>query len=240
MPLDHTATDHTATDHTATDHTATDHAATLASAARLVADALSADDYLRARPQYRSYVLRHKERRRVRLGPNAVLLFESYETATYQLHEVLHAEGRTPTRLAREASEYAKLVALPGELRATLLVDGNDTRVCRGIAQRCTTPGAVMLQIGRCRVASRPVERHADPQDPIQYLRFQLGSDARLALSDASSVVHVVLADSLGPRCELPPLVRSALADDACSRASQTRIADFVPAFVSPSSTTQR
>lgn len=235
MPLDHTATDHTATGHSATDHSAT-----AGGAARLLADVLSADDYLRARPRYRGYILRHKERRRIRLGPHAVLLFESYETATYQLHEVLRAEGHTPARLAREADEYAKLVARPGEIRATMLVDGNDPRACRGIAQRCATPGAVTLQLGHYHVASRPVEHHTDPHDPIQYLSFRLGSDARRALADPSLAVHVALADSLGPRLELPPQVRSALADDVCSGSEQTRIADFVPAFVSPRPTTQR
>lgn len=197
---------------------------------------LAAEVYAAVRPTYRPYVLALKHRRRVRLGPVASLLFESYETVLYQIHEVLRVEGHTPERVARQLDHYACLLPGPGQLCATLMIDGDDDRACDRMARRATARGAIELVIDGLRIGSERTCPVVAEADPVRYLRFAIPPEAALALGHPGTFarVHVDLGEARS--FELRPRVRAELHADLFP----TRVRTRLPFLVRPSAGSER
>lgn len=187
--------------------------ATLASArvlARL--DLPSIADYERGRAAYHHYMTVVRQRRRVRLGPHATVLFENVETVRAQILEVLRVEGDTPSRRLRLADEYACLVPVPGELRATLFLDGDVIDVARSLARGASRRGGLELHTSFGTFTSTPAEAAGD-LGAVHYLAFVLGTRPGLSTSwrlralatdDGDAMIDVAVDDA----------VRDALTDD--------------------------
>ncbi|MEM6993567.1 MAG: DUF3501 family protein [Myxococcota bacterium] len=196
-------------------------------AERLAANVLTPTVYAKAREGYRAYVLALKDRRRISLGPLATLSFENHETALYQIHEVLRVEGHSGARVAAEAREYSVLVPEPGELRATLLIDGECRRRCRALAHRAGKPDVVTISVAGQQLRCEPVAPAPDPEDPVRYLRFVVSASARAALQRPGAVAMVALATTPALSFPLPEPTRAELATDLCGARPQTRIGEF-------------
>ena len=89
------------------------------------AEILEAASYERLRPEMRRRILVLKGKRRVPIGSNATLHFETRETMLYQVHEMLRAESSwtRPGAVEAELEAYNPLVPAGRELSATLMIE---------------------------------------------------------------------------------------------------------------------
>lgn len=152
-----------------------------------VADLLPPAAYERVRPRARALIIALKRKRRVRIAPHVVLLFECRDTVWLQVQEVLRAEGSTPRRAREELERYACLVPPPGELRATAMIDGGSPDEGRRLARALRRPGALRLGCG-ARACDSALARadDRDAEDAVQYLRFSDALGLGLERSGAS------------------------------------------------------
>lgn len=114
-----------------------------------------------------------KRQRRTALGCHATLLFENRDIVLFHLHERLRAEWVTrPERRAAIVAEHERLLPRPFELRASLLIDGDDRRSCAQLAQRMAGPWSpVSLVVGNTRLRGDIFEPEVGP---VHYLRFDI------------------------------------------------------------------
>ena len=192
----------------------------------------SAAAYVRVRRDYQAFVSRIKARRRLRLGPDAALLFEDDETVRAQILEVLHVEGRTPSRLARVVADYACLLPSPGELRATLFIDGVDRELGRRIGAAACARAGLVVHAGSVVLVSAPAEGEAAVADPaahdacVHYLALR--RDATISSDVAGWSVRLALAQPIDAPIDEP--LRGALLAELDTRR---------PARTTPSNLTQ-
>lgn len=94
------------------------------SRALVLDDVLDLRAYERVRPDYRRRVIALKRQRRVPLGPIMTVVFESFDTVRFQVHEMVRAERiATDAGVQAELDVYNRLLPTAGELSATLFVE---------------------------------------------------------------------------------------------------------------------
>jgi len=150
-----------------------------------------------------------------------VLCFESYETVLYHVQEVLRVEGGGAARLRRELAEYDPLVPRRRRLAATLLIDGDDAPSCRALGCRACEPGGLVLAVDGHRAASSPLGGRPDPEDPVQYLGFEVTAGLAAALNEPTAFVRVVAGEHV---VRLGSELRIELTSDLAPRARVTRL----------------
>jgi hypothetical protein len=166
-----------------------------------LADVLDLRAYERVRDDYRRRIIEHKRRRRVALGPIVTLLFESFDTVRFQVHEMARAERiATDEGIEGELDVYNRLLPVRGELSATLFIEltrEEDLRqwlprlvgIERAVGFRVGPPGHERL------VMAEPEASHAealtrDTVTPaVHYLRFGFDRDERRAFAAARPVL---------------------------------------------------
>lgn len=129
------------------------------------------DDYERYRDQERARVAQIRARRRIRLTPQAVVLLENADTVRYQIQETLRCEGYCERRLARLVDEFAPLWPRPGELTATVMIDGDCPVQCRAVAQQLRDDG-LGLRIAEHRCVSETTVPPLGDDDPLWYVKW--------------------------------------------------------------------
>ena len=139
-------------------------------------DLLPAPLYETLRPRLQPLVAQIRRRRRVLLGPNVTVLFENRETVLWHVHEVLRIEGRASAdRIAEELEHYNCLVAAPGEIRATILIDGGSREEGERLSDQIVRNDDVLeLRVGGARCVADCVESRAERGSPVRYVRFPL------------------------------------------------------------------
>lgn len=132
--------------------------------------------YEALRPRLQPLVAQIRRRRRVHLGPNVTVLFENRETVLWHVHEVLRIEGRASAdRIAEELEHYNCLVAPPGEIRATVLIDGGSREEGERLSDQIVRDEDVLeFRVGGARCVADCVESRAEPGSPVRYVRFPL------------------------------------------------------------------
>lgn len=97
------------------------------------------------------------EERRVAIGDDLVLVFETRDTVRAALEEGLRSERLGgPEELARETAAFAGMLASPDELAATLYVDVADpVALADRLAQLSGIAGAIFLEVAGQRVPAR-------------------------------------------------------------------------------------
>lgn len=185
------------------------------------ADILDPAEYERVRPVRRRHLIETKKMRRIAVGPDASLHFESFETVWMQIHEMLRLEKGGAGSVDDELRAYASLVPNGAELVATLMFE-IDEPIRRGRVLEAL--GGIerqfMLQFSGETVVGRPeseVERtNADgktssvhflhfPLTAAQIAAFRLPETRVLAGSDHPGYAHFAV---------LPDAVRAQLALD--------------------------
>lgn len=89
-------------------------------------DILDLKFYATVRKARRAEMIAHKKNRRVAVGPNATLHFESYQTMLYQVQEMLHTERGGDEQLVDELAAYDPLIPKGNELVCTLMLEYED------------------------------------------------------------------------------------------------------------------
>lgn len=90
------------------------------------ADILDWDAYARIRKERRAGMVALKRNRRIQVGPNATVHFESFDTMLYQVQEMLHTERGGEAQIPDELEAYNPLVPQGNELVATLMLEMAD------------------------------------------------------------------------------------------------------------------
>jgi hypothetical protein len=130
--------------------------------------------------------------RRVELGGDLVLVFQTRETVRTALEEMLRSERVVdPERIAIESAAFAELLGGEDEVVATLFVDAADP-VALGdrLGELPGIAGTVSLSVEGSRVPARP--EAADGTPGAFRLRFAMGRDQRTAVLDGAEVTAIV------------------------------------------------
>ena len=86
-------------------------------------DIMDLDDYSKVRKERRRNITKLKRDRRVALGPDATLYFESYDTMWHQIHEMLYIERGGEEQIIDELAAYNPLIPNGRELVATMMFE---------------------------------------------------------------------------------------------------------------------
>lgn len=87
----------------------------------------SLEQYAEMRPEYRQKVMQHKKKRRVFLGDNATLYFESELTMRYQVQEMLRIEKIfDKAGIEEEIETYNPLIPDGKNWKATFMIEFSD------------------------------------------------------------------------------------------------------------------
>jgi|GEM_PF-881556 len=179
------------------------------------ADILPRRLYERIRRRYTEAMIAFKQPRRVALG-DTTLVFECRETVLFLIHELARAENLSDEGLARALDEYVCLVPEPGQLTATLFIDGGTAAWGASLAQRIGSgDDVVALRVGPHRVRARVAAPAADPACPVHYLAFTLSAGQRALLLDRNEEGALELVEPHGRHLQrLSWRTRTALRQD--------------------------
>ncbi len=158
-------------------------------------DLMSLEQYARVRPDFRQKVLEHKKDRKVHLGPNATLYFESRLTMQYQIQEMLRVERIfEPEGIADELGAYNPLIPDGTNWKATFMLEFPDIEERkRELAQLVGVEDKVWVQVeGHNKVyaiADEDLERETEEKtSSVHFMRFELDSAMIDALRSGSQL----------------------------------------------------
>ena len=182
-------------------------------------DILGPQRYQPIREEMRKRVISLKKDRRVQVGDRVSLVFENRDTLTFQIEEMLRAEGITEeAKIQDEIDVYNALMPTAGELSATLFLENP-----RDLDPRLELPRFVgidehvTLVIGPHRVRAwfEPGRQEADRISAVQYTRYRLDEAARAALATPGTACAVEIDHPhYRARAELSEAMRASLARD--------------------------
>ena len=90
-------------------------------------DLLSIEDYSHQRTSFRKIAMKHKNNRRLQIGPNLMMHFEDFTLMRYQILELTRAEKITSKDdLLEELSAYNPLIPDGKNLKVTLMLEFPD------------------------------------------------------------------------------------------------------------------
>lgn len=167
--------------------------------------------YGERRDSIRAEVMQAKALRRVHVGEELTFLFENADTVRYQVQEMVRVERLVKeSEILHELETYNELLAGPGGLGCTLLIEINDPEV-RDLRLRAllSLPEHIHLEVeGGQRVSAGfdPRQVGEDRVSSVQFLKFEAAGRAPVAL--------VVDHPSLSARCAFTVAQRQALLDD--------------------------
>ncbi|MFW6049962.1 MAG: DUF3501 family protein [Myxococcota bacterium] len=175
--------------------------------------------YEEIRPRFMQRIIEMKKNRRVAVGDHMTFIFENYDTALFQIQEMLRAERITrEDGIQHEIETYNDLVPGEGELFATLMIEYEPEGRREKLDALRGLKNHVFLHVGERRVQAEfevlPGEE-PDRLPSINYVRFRVGADAAKWLRDTSQPTALeVDHPAYSARAELPAAVRRELAGD--------------------------
>jgi hypothetical protein len=182
---------------------------------------MSLETYARERASFRAKVLEHKKRRKVHLGEHVSLDFEDELTIRYQVQEMLRIERIfEEAGIQHELDAYNPLIPDGGNWKATMLIEYPDAEERRRmLAQLKGIERRVWVQVEDCErvfaIADEDLERENEEKtSSVHFLRFELSAAMRERLRRGAGIVAGVDHPQYRASAQLPPEVRSALAED--------------------------
>ena len=184
-------------------------------------DILAMEDFTAIRAQRRAEISAIKRRRRVAIGPDATIYFESYDTMWWQVHEMLYIEKGGEAQIKDELAAFNPLIPKGRELVATLMFEIDDPpRRAHllnklGGVENCVTITVAGEAITG--VAEDDVERSTDEgrASSVQFLHFPFTPEQIAAFRDpANRVVIGIDHAHYGHTTVMAQALREALAGD--------------------------
>jgi len=183
-------------------------------------DILSIADFNAARPRMEQDVIAAKHARRVQVGGHMMFLFENHLTIQWQIQEMARVEGiQTEEGLAHELATYNALLPTAESLSATLLIEYTDDQerdrvlYSLGGLHEC-----VHIELDGCSPAPAVFDEtqwNDERVSSVQFIRFPLDGEQRLALGDLSRPATLVISHSnYSARTLLSASIRGALVED--------------------------
>ena len=192
-----------------------------------VEDLMSLEEYSKNRSNFRNKVMRHKKIRRVAIGPNLTVYFESKLTIQYQVQEMLRIE-RIFERQAveEELCAYASLIPDRHNLKATMMLEYVDEAVRRRkLTELKGIEKGIWLKIGKFgknfAIADEDLEREDKKKtSAVHFLRFAITPDMSIAMARGDKLVIGVEHPSYRAEPTVIPkdTYESLLADLNCKR----------------------
>jgi len=154
--------------------------------------------YEKIRDVFRRGIIELKKHRRVSVGDRVIFVFENQETVLFQIQEMLRAEHITDIDKVRfEVEVYNELIPGDGELSATMLIEITDQAQIRPeLVRLLGIDQAVSLRIGNQFAVPGVFEGGRSTEDnlsAVQYVRFPLPIEARLAFCDERQDVRLAI-----------------------------------------------
>lgn len=184
-------------------------------------DILPMEEYARIRKDKAREITEIKRNRRMAVGPDATLYFESFDTMWRQIHEMLFIERGGEDQVEDELSAYNPLIPQGQELVATLMFEIDDrARRQRVLGRMGGVEETVELRLGNEAIraeAETDVDRSTaeGKASSVHFLHFPFTPDQVRRFREGS--VQVVLAithPNYAHMAVMPDTVRQALAED--------------------------
>jgi len=188
--------------------------------ALLAKDLLPLETYAHEREGFRAGAMAHRRDRTVRVGPNAMVIFEDELTVRYQIQEMLHMGGISEDRgIQAKIDVYAPLIPDGSNLKATFMLEFHDEVERRTrLAQLIGVEKRVWVQIeGSSRVwaiADDDIDREGADRTAVHFLRFELEKPMVRGLKQGSPLAIGIDHPSYSARLVLRESVRRALLND--------------------------
>ena len=180
-------------------------------------------EYEQIRPQFLARIVGEMKVRRVLAGDEISLVFESHDTALFQIQEMLRTERITKeAAIQHEIETYNELVPGDAELSATMFVEIADAATReRRLVELAGLESKIALEVLGTKIAGRNETRGVLPDrtTAVHYVRFSLGKDLAaqlVARANAAEGAMFFLLEhpKLTLRKEIPaPTVRSLASD---------------------------
>ena len=189
-----------------------------------VNDLFSLEEYSERRADFREKVMKHKQDRRIALGPNLTLYFESKLTVQYQVQEMMRIEKIFEKKaIEEELNAYAALVPDSSNFKATMMLEYTDESVRRRkLRELKGIERGIWFQVGDgdkiFAIADEDLEREdREKTSAVHFLRFpiseQMIEKMRIGASIMMGVEH--------PSCQIEPITLS-------ERAYQSLLMDMI------------
>jgi hypothetical protein len=180
-----------------------------------VNDLYSLEEYSERRAAFRESVMKHKQDRRIALGPNLTIYFESKMTIQYQVQEMLRIEKIFEKRaIEEELSAYTALVPDSRNLKATMMLEYTDESVRRRkLRELKGIERGIWFQVGDgskiYAVADEDLEREdQNKTSAVHFLRFPISEEMAEELRKDAGIMMGVDHHS----CQLGPVILSEVA----------------------------
>ena len=192
-----------------------------------VEDLMSLEEYSKNRSNFRNKVMRHKKIRRVAIGPNLTIYFESKLTIQYQVQEMLRIERIFERQAVEEEfCAYASLIPDRHNLKATMMLEYVDAAVRRRkLTELKGIEKGIWLKIGnferKFAFADEDLEREDKKKtSAVHFLRFAITSEMGIAMQRGDKLVIGVEHPAYGAEPSVIPkdTYESLLADLNCKR----------------------
>lgn len=163
-------------------------------------DILPVDQYEMIRKDKKSEAIARKKLTRLNIGPNAVILFENWDSMWLQIQEMLRIEKGGEEQLVDELAAYDPMVPKGSELTATVLFEVADE--ARRNAFLRTIGGVedyVSIQVGGHTVKARPegdTERTRESDNKasaVHFFHFDFTPEAIAAWKSDEGTAMVVI-----------------------------------------------
>lgn len=184
-------------------------------------DIIPMEEYGRIRRDHARTLAERKRDRRVHVGPDVTLYFESYETMWYQIHEMLWIERGGDAQIDDELSAYNPLIPTGDELVATLMVEiGDPDRRQQVLAKLGGFEETVTLSFAGHTVravAEEDVDRTtaAGKASSVQFLHFPFTAGQKKAFAEPGTEITVAVGHpAYRHMAIMPEEVRATLAKD--------------------------
>jgi hypothetical protein len=187
-----------------------------------LADVLDLRAYERVREDYRAAVIALKRNRRVALGPIMTLVFECFDTVRFQVQEMARVEKIISDEAIQvELDTYNRLLPVPGELSATLLIELTSEEQLRewlpklvGIETQLgvSMDGDVVMSVPEAQHGAALTRDTVTPA--VHYLRFVFSGAQVAAFGSAEEAALVSAHPAYQAQTVLGPEVRKELLGD--------------------------
>ena len=175
-------------------------------------DLYSLEQYYERRDAFREKVMKHKQDRRIALGPNLTIYFESKMTIQYQVQEMLRIEKIFEKKaIEEELSAYTALVPDPRNLKATMMLEYTDESVRRRkLRELKGIERGIWFQVGDgdkiFAIADEDLEREdRDKTSAVHFLRFHISEQMIEEMSTGARIMMGVQH----PSCQIEPVTLS-------------------------------
>jgi len=183
---------------------------------------LSLEQYSEMRPAFRQQVMEHKKSRRVFLGENATLYFESELTMRYQIQEMLRIEKTFDKEgIQEELDVYNPLIPDGKNWKATFMIEFSDEdKRKHALEKMIGIENKVYVLVNGFEpvwaIADEDLERDTEEKtSSVHFMRFELSDDMINGLRDGCALTMGIEHPAYTIQLEIKDKnIRDSLMDD--------------------------